>query len=293
MLKPREISPLAGMIHPSRMVIYNAALITGYLITSMGKLNALFPSVESGIRLGLAILATISLFLWAKLINDIADLEVDRISSPERPLPSGQLTIPRARQLARRFLVVSFVLILPSGLKPLGVWMAVAVISSLYCGIPFPIRRYFPVGQLAITAIGSILVILGAWIADPRGASFVLTVQRDSFILIVLLAFLMANLKDFKDIEGDRIARYGSLPALVIHTRLTAFAICLPTVAVLTGICLKLGVRPEICMPAMGIYIVGCGFLAWRVRENRHFDRIVSWTVAMIAAMIAARVIFP
>lgn len=293
MIKPQEISPLAGMVHPSRMVIYTAALVTGYLVTALGMHGTFFPTPNSGIRLGLSVLATISLFLWAKLINDIADLEVDRISNPERPLPSGLLTVPRARTLARRFLVGSFVLVLPSGLVPLALWAFVTCVASLYCGIPFPIRRHYPVGQLAIMTIGSTLVILGAAIADTGGPVYMFTDQRTSFLLILVLGFLMANLKDFKDIEGDKLARYGSLPAMVTHTRVTAFVICLPTSAVLTGICLELGVRPEICWPAMGIYLLGCAFFAWRATTPRAFDRIVSWTVFTIASMITARVIFP
>ena len=44
--------------------------------------------------------ASLCLYVFGLILNDIVDIEVDRVERPERPLPSGEITVPQARMAA-------------------------------------------------------------------------------------------------------------------------------------------------------------------------------------------------
>jgi geranylgeranylglycerol-phosphate geranylgeranyltransferase len=54
----------------------------------------------SASAIALAALAAIALTATANAWNDLADIEIDRVAHPERPLPSGALTPAAAEQIA-------------------------------------------------------------------------------------------------------------------------------------------------------------------------------------------------
>jgi geranylgeranylglycerol-phosphate geranylgeranyltransferase len=55
--------------------------------------------VVSG-RVGLVAVAAIALTAVANTVNDLADVEIDRVAHPERPLPSGAISPRAAMRLA-------------------------------------------------------------------------------------------------------------------------------------------------------------------------------------------------
>jgi 4-hydroxybenzoate polyprenyltransferase len=67
-----------------------ADVMMGYLVTSRGILHS--PS-----NLAFLVLASCCLYLSGMVLNDVFDAEVDAREQPERPIPSGRISIDAAK----------------------------------------------------------------------------------------------------------------------------------------------------------------------------------------------------
>lgn len=80
------------------------ALATSLAATAFGGSAASVPALFLG-------LAAAGLYLWAGMaLNDIADLAVDRVERPGRPLPSGAVSVSRAWMLVLGFFALGLAL---------------------------------------------------------------------------------------------------------------------------------------------------------------------------------------
>jgi len=61
--------------------------------------------------LALLALASACLYAFGIALNDVADVEIDRVERPKRPLPSGRVSMPAARRLMLILLVAGLALI--------------------------------------------------------------------------------------------------------------------------------------------------------------------------------------
>ncbi len=150
-------------------------------------------------------LAAVCLNAASNIINQIFDLEIDRVNKPERVLPSGQVSIRETKVLAGLFTLVSFLLawVIPN--KEFF-WLVFVTfwIVLFYSSPPLRIKR-FP-------------FLANLWIAIPRGTLLVVSGWtsvksfQDSEIWLIaslfgLFVFGATTTKDFSDMEGDR--RFG------------------------------------------------------------------------------------
>jgi len=186
-------------------------------------------------RLTLAVVVTIvlgslcaaCLNAASNTLNQIADLEADRVNKPKRPIPSGRVTIPQAWRLA----LVLYVL----GTVP--VWLVVP-----YPAVTFLDRLRAPLGQHAVLFLylGAALATwvyswpafgrtkrFGIWanvtIAIPRGVwlkvagwGMVASVWHAEawWIGLIFGLFLLgaSSTKDFSDMAGDAASGVYTLP---------------------------------------------------------------------------------
>jgi 4-hydroxybenzoate polyprenyltransferase len=143
-------------------------------------------------------------------VNQICDLENDRVNKPHRALPSGQMTL----KAAWVFVVLTYILAL--GLVAFVnaqtfVIYVIAALSTLAYSVP-PIRlKRHPVGSNLIIALirGALLKVAG-WAA----VATVLTSMEPWYIGSIYFVFLLGatTTKDFADIDGDRAAGCITLP---------------------------------------------------------------------------------
>ena len=64
----------------------------------------------------LLVVATCGLYLAGMVLNDVFDVEVDRVERPERPVPSGEVSLPTARIIGFALLLVGVVAAVIAGL---------------------------------------------------------------------------------------------------------------------------------------------------------------------------------
>jgi 4-hydroxybenzoate polyprenyltransferase len=86
--------------------------------------------------LGFIAASSAGLYLFGMALNDLADVEKDRVSAPGRVLPSGRLSLGQAKGAALGMLVLSLCALYPAGstaiVQRVGVWCGVAVSIVAY-----------------------------------------------------------------------------------------------------------------------------------------------------------------
>ncbi len=233
-------------------------------------------------------------------LNQIYDLEIDRVNKPRRPLPSGRLSIRQAWWFTVLTYAVALVLaclVAPGGRHECFWLVAIAVVCTLLYSVPpFRTKR------------------LGAWanvtIAIPRGTllkvagwSSVKTIAgvEPWYIGAVFGLFLLgaSTTKDFADMEGDRRGGCRTLPIRYGVTRAAwmispSFVIPFAMInagaalGILTGnfwLLQALG----IVMTAYGIYV--CYLMLRRPEELAIDENHVSWA-HMYRMMFVAQIGF-
>ncbi len=146
-------------------------------------------------------------------VNQIYDLDIDRVNKPKRPLPSGRLSIASAG----RFTLATFALawLLAWLADPIGSHecFVIVVFTTFLCWIysapPLWTKRRGMLANLTIAIPRGLLLKVAGW-------STVKTVLglEPWFIGSVFGLFLLgaASTKDFADIEGDRAGGCHTLP---------------------------------------------------------------------------------
>ena len=182
-------------------------------------------------RVGVVALAAIALTAVANTTNDLADVEIDRLAHPERPLPSGAIS----PQAATRFAIACSVaaLALTALIDPWIGLLTVAVLAIMW-GYSARLKRYGIPGNLAVALVGSLPFLYGAWAVDePAKGALLVTVAAP-------LHFAREVAKDVDDASADagtrrtvpiargigtaRAAVVGGVVAYAVAVALLAFA---------------------------------------------------------------------
>lgn len=108
--------------------------------------------------------ASLCLYLFGLILNDLLDLETDLRERPERPLPAGEISVPQARMAAIAMGLSGLNLALVAGRPALVVAAALAGLIVLYNAV-LKERRWAGVTAIGLCRGASLL--LGAVAARP------------------------------------------------------------------------------------------------------------------------------
>jgi chlorophyll/bacteriochlorophyll a synthase len=146
-------------------------------------------------------------------LNQIYDLEIDRINKPKRPLPSGRLNTTQAWIFTATTYVAALVLawlVAPGGRHECFGLVAIAVVCTFIYSVP-PLRTK----RLGIWANITIAIPRGT-LLKVAGWSSVKTIfgVEPWYIGAIFGLFLLGatTTKDFADMEGDRRGGCRTLP---------------------------------------------------------------------------------
>jgi chlorophyll/bacteriochlorophyll a synthase len=233
-------------------------------------------------------------------LNQIYDLEIDRINKPRRPLPSGRLSIAAAW----RFTAVTYALALvlawlvaPAGRHECFWLVAVAVVCTfLYSVPPFRTKRLGIWANVTIAIPRGVLLKVAGW-------SSVKTIVgiEPWYIGAIFGLFLLGatTTKDFADMEGDRRGGCRTLPiqygvrraAWMISPSFVVPFVMIPIGAAsgtLTGNFWLLQLLGAV-MTAYGVYV--CYLMLRRPEELAVEENHVSWA-HMYRMMFVAQIGF-
>jgi geranylgeranylglycerol-phosphate geranylgeranyltransferase len=225
---------------------------------------------------GVAVLLT----AFANADNDVRDREIDRVAHPNRPLPSGTLSLESARIFvgltAAGALVLSALL---GGAQTLAAVGVIAVMTLYNRGM----KAQGVPGNVVVAIVASLPFVFGAWSTGSPRAGVPL------FLVGVPLHFAREIAKDLDDADGDATHR-RTLPLrvgagaarLVVVTSVALFVVALTPFAVR---------RPTfaiVVLPAVALCLVA----ARRVLSGqRGTPRLLksAMVVAMVAFVLSAR----
>ncbi len=195
------------LLHLFNGVSSGIGAIIGYVIT-IWHYNLNF---DFGVMLA-AGLATLLVSSGGFLINDILDIEIDRINRPDRPLAAGLVSLRTAWVLCISTtlagMLLAFMISVASGI-------VASLIALALFAYSYDLKKRFLIGHLTIAAMGAALLPFGA-----LAAGHLLPVLYS--VGFVFPAFIAREvLKTVPDYEGDRVAgvdniatRYGPQTAL-------------------------------------------------------------------------------
>lgn len=233
-------------------------------------------------------------------INQIYDLEIDRVNKPRRPLPAGTLTMGQAWGFTGASFVVAWVLAWladPSG-RHECFWIVLftSVLVWAYSAPPLRTKRHGIWANVTIAVPRGMLLKVAGW-------STVKTVVglEPWYIGAVFGLFLLgaASTKDFADIEGDRAGGCRTLP-IEFGVKRAAWMIApffvLPFVLIPIGVWRGILTGNHVLLMILGpLLIVYGAYTVWllvrRPEELAATENHPSWT-HMYRMMMVAQVGF-
>ncbi|HMN23202.1 MAG TPA: geranylgeranylglycerol-phosphate geranylgeranyltransferase [Ignavibacteriaceae bacterium] len=178
------------------------------LITFIVVVVAILISAQHQIELTKIILVSLSAALIAaagNIVNDIYDIETDKVSHPNRVLAQGLLSKKEAVFLYNFFNVIA--IILASRISDYLIVIVLFTIILLYVYSAY-LKKLPLVGNIVIAFITGLAFIYGGFAADnPNGAIV-------PAVFAFLINLIREIVKDIQDIEGDSKLSFKTFPIL-------------------------------------------------------------------------------
>ncbi len=232
------------LMRPVNSAMVGLAVLVGVVIASNGNLGRVpLAGLVSGFLVGFLVSAS------SMVLNDIIDIEIDKVNAPDRPLPSGELSVRSAKACYVLLLLAGVSLSSLTGLDSLIVALLGAGVAALYnaklklSGLP---------GNVAVAFSTSLPFIYAFTIVDNANASVLV------FWAMVFLTVLGREIaKDIADVEGDMVKGARTLPIIVGRRAAAVAAASFYLIAVsLSPLPLILGLAPRPRVYAAGVALV-------------------------------------
>ena len=209
-------------------------------------------------------------------VNQLTDVEIDRINKPWLPIAAGELTLAQARRIVVACSVIPLGLAVTQGVVEVLAVAAGLLVGAAYSLPPLRLKRFPVLASLSITLVRSVVVNLGvalhfsaalgvgAAAGTVPGAAWALTA------FVVPFSFAIAILKDVPDLEGDRAFRISTFTVRLGGRRVLGIGMAALTLAYLgmavLGPLLLAGVQPVVLSVGHGIALAL--LWVWAVRTD-------------------------
>ena len=181
---------LADLIRPVNCVMIGFAVIVGAFVSK--------PPAVSAVQLGLGFLTGFFICAYSMAVNDVYDLEVDKVNQPDRPIPSGRVTTGQASGLSYAVLIGGVTCSLLS-LNPLAVSIAAAYAFLSWLYNSRAKRTGLPGNLIVASSLAIPFIYGGAVSGGSIGGSLLLMMALTAFFSGVGREVVKA----MADVEGD------------------------------------------------------------------------------------------
>ncbi len=190
-----NIATINKIIRPVNFLITFFSITVAALICATGlfPLSKIFLAALSGA------LAAAS----GNVINDIFDIEIDKINRPDRPLPSGRMSLKEAFILY--FLLIIISLVSAYFINPAAFIIDLTALAILFF-YSFRFKKIILIGNLIVAFLTALAFIYGGIAVGNF---------RDALIpalFAFLINFIREIVKDMEDIDGDLKNGISSFP---------------------------------------------------------------------------------
>ncbi len=142
--------------------------------------------------------ASISVFLvtsGGNIINDIVDIETDRVNHPQRPIVTGRISTGAAKAAFSLFFAVAVVV---SGIFISLYALAVVILAEAFLGLyETRTKKMGLTGNVMVSVLVGLIFIFGGIAVNSIGKMLIL------FAMATLANLSREIIKDIEDIEGD------------------------------------------------------------------------------------------
>jgi 4-hydroxybenzoate polyprenyltransferase len=168
-------------------------------------------TVDRLLQVGLGFASVILSCLFALMINNVFDVEIDRINAPDRPLVTGAIDAVRYERAAFGVLAVTLAVAASASFSTLCFAALFSLAYFVYSAPPLRLKTRCAVSK-AVIGINSAAAFVAGW--SLFGADFLEAPARP--LLVLLLGYsLGAHVIDLKDVEGDRAAGIRNLSTML------------------------------------------------------------------------------
>jgi len=179
------------------------------LITFLSVLIGGFIISESAININLLLIASVSASLITaagNVINDIYDIELDKISHPKRPLPLNKVSISQAKTIYIILNLLALILLFISSVYL--TLIGVLAIALLFFYSSF-LKKIFLLSNIVIAFLTGLTFIFAGEAVNNVMSSFI----PAGFAFLINL--IREIVKDTEDLEGDIQYGINSLPIVL------------------------------------------------------------------------------
>jgi geranylgeranylglycerol-phosphate geranylgeranyltransferase len=170
----------------------------------------LFPEFPNFWTFILAVLCPVLITAAGNAINDMCDIEIDRINKPERPLPSGKLEAKNAKV----FMIVAFILGNLAGLL-LGFWsffISLFIATLLLFWYAYRLRHIALLGNIVVAFLSALTFLFAAQAFGDIKLGYI------PFLFTFLISVIREMIKDLEDLDGDGAHDSKTLPVVIGET---------------------------------------------------------------------------
>ncbi|MEJ2295135.1 MAG: geranylgeranylglycerol-phosphate geranylgeranyltransferase [Candidatus Lokiarchaeota archaeon] len=194
-----KVNDAIEILRPINCLMGSLTVIIGLLNTRTGVLpNKFLLNIIFGI---------IAYFFIAgsgMVINDIYDIEIDRINRPQRPIPRGSISLSQARGLFLTYLIIGLIAsVVNSILNSIG--FLNVIIAAIFGFIGWIYAKWGKksgfLGNIIVSVSFSIGIIYGAVLNSSIISIYVYFFFFTSFFLLLSRELI----KGCEDIEGDKL----------------------------------------------------------------------------------------
>ncbi|XRO74708.1 UbiA family prenyltransferase [Methanocaldococcus sp. 28A] len=211
-----KVNSYLEIIRAKNCITASIGGIIGYLISENFDINIL--------KVILVFFVVFFVCAYGNVINDIFDIEIDKINKPFRPLPSGKIKLNEAKKLSGILLIFGLTLSIFINIYTLIIAVVNAIFLYLYAK---KYKRYKPIGNFIIGYLTGSVFLFGG-VAGKNVMPVIIL-----FLCSLLSIWGREIVKDFEDMEGDKKEEVISLPikygkkALYFATFLIVLAVVL------------------------------------------------------------------
>lgn len=172
----------------------------------MGVIAVLLVAIISGNFTIYVPIACVIVFIFTgagNAINDYVDHKIDAINKPERPIPSGRISLRAAAIYSIALFTISTIMALVIGIIPGIIVILSAMLMFLYA---YRLKKTCLIGNMSIAFLTGLCFVFAGVVLETVFLS----------VLLGFYAFLMTMareiVKDMEDVEGDSAEGASTFP---------------------------------------------------------------------------------
>jgi geranylgeranylglycerol-phosphate geranylgeranyltransferase len=206
-----KLTAIVKIVRPLNFLITFISVIVAAVICLPGH------SIE--LNVFLAALSASLVMASGNIINDIYDIDIDRVNKPSRPLPSGKISIKEAYILYFVFIAASVFISSLLNEKAIAIVLVSILLLFLYSKY---LKRIPLVGNITVAILTGLVFIFGGVVVENLAAAIV------PAVFAFLINLIREIVKDMEDVEGDKKAgvitfpiKFGSLKSKLFISLIT------------------------------------------------------------------------